>query len=152
MTGQSPTDRGPYSKIDTSVPHSARIWNYWMGGKENYAADGVAGDACIARFPGIVELAKQSRQFVIRAVHYLAAQAGIRQVLDIGTGLPTMQTRIRSPNAPPQTPKSCTSTTTRSCSSTPAPCCATPPPRASPVSSTTTSTTPNNSYRKRATS
>ncbi|BCB91743.1 hypothetical protein Psuf_090560 [Phytohabitans suffuscus] len=91
MTERSSTDNRLQSKIDTSVPHSARIWNYWMGGKDNYAADREAGDAYIAQFPGIVALAKQSRQFLIRAVHHLAAEAGIRQFLDIGTGLPTMQ-------------------------------------------------------------
>jgi hypothetical protein len=84
------SDDRPNSKIDTSVPHSARIWNYWMGGKDNYAVDREAGDAYVKSFPGIVPLAKQSRQFLRRAVHHLASEAGIRQFLDIGTGLPTM--------------------------------------------------------------
>jgi hypothetical protein len=79
------------AKIDTSTPHSARIWNYWMGGKDNFAADREAGDAYVQSFPGIVPLAKQSRQFLIRAVRYLAAEVGIRQFLDIGTGLPVME-------------------------------------------------------------
>ncbi|BCB76436.1 SAM-dependent methyltransferase [Phytohabitans flavus] len=91
MTDRSSTDSGAYPKIDVSVPHSARIWNYWMGGKDNYAADRAAGDAYKAQFPGIVPLAKQSRQFLIRAVRHLAAEAGVRQFLDIGTGLPTME-------------------------------------------------------------
>ena len=92
MSDQQPVPAEPASpKIDTTVPHSARIWNYWMGGKDNYDVDREAGDAYIAVFPGIVELAKQSRQFLIRAVTYLAAEAGMRQFLDIGTGLPTMQ-------------------------------------------------------------
>jgi hypothetical protein len=81
----------PDSKIDTTVPHSARIWNYWLGGKDNFAVDREAGDAFAAISPGVFDLAKQSRQFLIRAVHYLAAEAGIRQFLDIGTGLPTME-------------------------------------------------------------
>jgi hypothetical protein len=81
----------PSSKLDTTVPHSARIWNYWMGGKDNFAVDREAGDAYIEKFPGIVPLAKQSRQFLIRTVNYLATEAGIRQFLDIGTGLPTME-------------------------------------------------------------
>ncbi len=81
----------PSSKLDTSIPHSARIWNYWMGGKDNFAADREAGDAYIEKFPGIVPLAKQSRRFLIRVVRYLTAEAGIRQFLDIGTGLPTME-------------------------------------------------------------
>jgi hypothetical protein len=73
------------------VPRSARIWNYWMGGKDNYPVDREAGDAWAAVDPGIVRVAKESRQFLIRAVRFLAAEAGIRQFLDIGTGLPTMQ-------------------------------------------------------------
>ncbi len=79
------------SKIDITVPHSARIWNYWMGGQDNYAVDRAAGDAFAEVSPDVVVLARQSRQFLIRAVRFLAAEAGIRQFLDIGTGLPTMQ-------------------------------------------------------------
>ncbi len=74
-----------------TLPNSARIWNYWMGGTENFVVDREAGDAFIEKFPGIVRLAKESRKFLIRAVRYLAAEAGIRQFLDIGTGLPTME-------------------------------------------------------------
>ncbi|WP_043606230.1 MULTISPECIES: SAM-dependent methyltransferase [Protofrankia] len=85
-----PADDQAPSTIDTTVPHSARIWNYWMGGKDNYPVDREAGDAYVAAFPGIVPLAKQSRQFLIRAVSYLAGEAGIRQFLDVGTGLPTL--------------------------------------------------------------
>jgi hypothetical protein len=81
----------PSSKFDETVPHSARIWNYWLGGKDNFAADREAGDAYAATFPGVFELAKQSRKFLIRAVHFLAADAGVRQFLDIGTGLPVME-------------------------------------------------------------
>ena len=84
-------DAGLGSKIQFDVPHSARIWNYWMGGKDNYEADQAAGDAWIAKDPGVVNEAKQSRQFLIRVVRFLAGEAGIRQFLDIGTGLPTMQ-------------------------------------------------------------
>ena len=75
--------------IDTTVPHSARIWNYWLGGKDNYAVDREAGDAYKAVFPGIAVVARTSRAFLTRAVRYLAAEAGMRQFLDIGTGLPT---------------------------------------------------------------
>ncbi len=75
--------------IDTTVPHSARIWNYWLGGKDNYPVDHEAGDAFRAVFPGITDLARDSRAFLGRAVTFLAAEAGIRQFLDIGTGLPT---------------------------------------------------------------
>jgi hypothetical protein len=79
------------ARIRFDVPHSARIWNYWMGGKDNYEVDRAAGDAWIAVHPDIVTHAKQSRQFLIRAVRFLAGEAGMRQFLDIGTGLPTMQ-------------------------------------------------------------
>jgi hypothetical protein len=75
--------------IDTTVPHSARIWNYWLGGKDNFAVDRAAGDAWAATFPGIRDIARASRDFLIRSIRYLAAEAGIRQFLDIGTGLPT---------------------------------------------------------------
>jgi hypothetical protein len=77
--------------LQPDVPHAARIWNYWMGGTDNFAADQAAGDAVAQVYPEIVLMARQSRKFLIRAVRYLAADAGIRQFLDIGTGLPTMQ-------------------------------------------------------------
>jgi hypothetical protein len=75
--------------LDTSVPVSARIWNYWMGGKDNFNVDRQAGDQFAALFPGIRDMARVSRLFLGRAVHFLAAEAGIRQFLDIGTGLPS---------------------------------------------------------------
>ncbi|MGN2639529.1 SAM-dependent methyltransferase [Nocardia takedensis] len=84
-----PEDHAPL--IRTDIPHSARIWNYWMGGKDYYEIDREAGDAGIAVDPEITTMAVQSRQFLIRAVRYLAGEVGIRQFLDIGTGLPTMQ-------------------------------------------------------------
>jgi hypothetical protein len=77
--------------LQPDVPHAARIWNYWMGGTDNFPADRAAGDAVAQVYPEIVPMAKHSRQFLIRAVSFLAAEAGIRQFLDIGTGLPTMQ-------------------------------------------------------------
>ena len=75
--------------IDTTVPHSARIWNYWLGGKDNFAVDRAAGDAWRATFPGMREIARASRAFLTRSIQYLAQDAGIRQFLDVGTGLPT---------------------------------------------------------------
>ncbi|WP_328394931.1 SAM-dependent methyltransferase [Nocardia sp. NBC_00416] len=77
--------------IRTDIPHSARIWNYWMGGHDYYEVDRIAGDAGLAIDPEIATMAVQSRQFLIRAVRFLAEEKGIRQFLDIGTGLPTMQ-------------------------------------------------------------
>jgi hypothetical protein len=83
-------DPGLLAKIDSTVPHSARIWNYWLGGKDNYPVDHQAGDAFAEIFPGIVDAARGSRYFLARVVRHLAAREGIRQFLDIGTGLPTV--------------------------------------------------------------
>ena len=77
------------AKIDTTVPVSARIWNYWMGGTDYFPVDKAAGDQYAAVFPGVFDLARASRAFIIRVVRYLAGEAGIRQFLDIGTGLPS---------------------------------------------------------------
>jgi len=77
------------SKIDASVAHSARIWNYWLGGKDHYPVDRKVGDQIAEMFPDIVGLARADRAFLGRAVRYLVGEAGIRQFLDIGTGLPT---------------------------------------------------------------
>ena len=83
-----PLDRQP-AGFDTGVAHNARVWNYWLGGKDNYAADREVGDRVLEMFPGIVEVARAGRAFLGRAVRYLAAEAGVCQFLDIGTGLPT---------------------------------------------------------------
>jgi SAM-dependent methyltransferase len=82
-------DASPDLKVDE--PHGARIWNYLLGGKDNYPADREVGEAMKAQWPDVVESAQKSREFLIRAVRFLAGEAGIRQFLDIGTGLPTMQ-------------------------------------------------------------
>jgi hypothetical protein len=75
--------------IDSTVPHSARIWDYWLGGKDHYPVDRAAGEMVKELLPGIAFSARQDRAFLGRAVRYMAADAGIRQFLDIGTGLPT---------------------------------------------------------------
>jgi hypothetical protein len=79
------------AELRFDIPHSARIWNYWLGGKDNYPPDRAVGDAVAAQNPEILVIARQARQFLIRAVTYLAGEVGIDQFLDIGTGLPTMQ-------------------------------------------------------------
>ena len=76
--------------IDSSVPHSARVWNYLLGGKDNYPVDRQAGDRIREIFPGMVDIARQSRYMLVRVVRHLAGESGIRQFLDIGTGLPTV--------------------------------------------------------------
>ena len=75
--------------IDTTVSHSARIWDYWLKGKDNYAVDREVGDRIEQMLPDIVRQAREDRLFLGRVVRYLAGEAGIRQFLDIGTGLPT---------------------------------------------------------------
>ena len=79
----------PDPGLDPTVSHSARIWNYWLGGKDNYSVDREAGDRVAAMLPIIVTQARADRAFLGRAIRYLAGEAGIRQFLDIGTGLPT---------------------------------------------------------------
>ncbi len=76
-------------ELNTSVPHSARMWNYWLGGKDNYEADRKLGQYMAETYPQIKEIARASRAFQARAVRHLAGEAGIRQFLDLGTGLPT---------------------------------------------------------------
>ncbi|MER6614723.1 SAM-dependent methyltransferase [Streptomyces xantholiticus] len=76
-------------RIDTTRPHTARIWNYWTGGKDNYPVDQEAGDQIRELHPGIGDYALADRRFLGRAVRHLATEAGIRQFLDIGTGLPS---------------------------------------------------------------
>ncbi|WP_063734972.1 SAM-dependent methyltransferase [Streptomyces sp. RTd22] len=76
-------------RIDTTKPHSARFWNYFVGGKDHYEADRAVGDQIKEIFPGLADVAVSSRHFLARAVTCLAAEHGVRQFLDIGTGLPT---------------------------------------------------------------
>ncbi len=76
-------------RLDSNVPHSARVWNYWLGGKDNFAVDRELADQIRQVYPDIVEVARTARGFLVRAVRYLVDEAGIRQFLDIGTGLPT---------------------------------------------------------------
>jgi S-adenosyl methyltransferase len=87
-----PTDPGgSYARptFDTSVAHIARVYDYWLGGKDNYAADRKAGDAALEAYPYIAGGVRANRAFLARVVRYLAGEAGIRQFLDIGTGIPT---------------------------------------------------------------
>ncbi|GAA4916972.1 SAM-dependent methyltransferase [Streptomonospora salina] len=87
--GSGASGEAPRPPVDLSVPHSARVWNYWLGGDDNYAADRVAGDEVLKRLPDIAEGARAERAFLKRVVHHLVVDAGIRQFLDVGTGLPT---------------------------------------------------------------
>jgi SAM-dependent methyltransferase len=87
--GTAPRPHEAALDIDTSVAHVARVYDYWLGGKDNFAADRVAGDQAIQAYPDIVYSVRANRAFLARTVRYLAAEAGIRQFLDIGTGIPT---------------------------------------------------------------
>ena len=77
--------------FDTSVAHPARVYDYWLGGKDNYQADREAAAQMIEVLPNILPGVRANRAFLRRAVQYLAGEAGIRQFLDIGTGLPTVE-------------------------------------------------------------
>jgi O-methyltransferase involved in polyketide biosynthesis len=77
--------------IDTTVPHSARIWNYWLGGTDNYPVDREAGDQYRQVYPQIADVARASRAFLVRAVQYLTDEGRIRQFLDVGAGLPAAE-------------------------------------------------------------
>lgn len=81
-------DEGPLPEIDTSVAHIARVYDYWLGGKDNFAPDRAAAEAAMREDPNVVEGVRGNRAFLARAVRYLTGEAGVRQFLDIGTGIP----------------------------------------------------------------
>jgi hypothetical protein len=83
------TDPTPTAPLDTTVAHSARVWNYWLGGKDHYPVDRELGEQIEKAFPEIADIARADRQFIIRSVTHLAREEGVRQFLDVGTGLPT---------------------------------------------------------------
>jgi O-methyltransferase involved in polyketide biosynthesis len=77
------------AKLDTGVPHSARLWNYWLGGKDNFAVDRAVADQILEMVPEMVASARADRAYLGRVVRYFAGEVGIRQFLDVGTGIPT---------------------------------------------------------------
>lgn len=85
-TGTPPTP----PRTDTSRAQPARVYDWLLGGKDNYPVDRAAGDQYKETFPGVVDVARASRLFLTRSVRYLAGEAGVRQFLDVGTGLPTV--------------------------------------------------------------
>ena len=93
MTGSLPDDEAEVAEklrgFDTSAPSPARMWNYWVGGKDHFAADRAAAEEVQAAMPALPAIARAVRAFLIDVVHSLAVDHGIRQFLDIGTGLPT---------------------------------------------------------------
>jgi hypothetical protein len=87
VADQQDTDLDP--RLNIEVPHIARVYDYWLMGKDNFTVDRVAAEAAITAFPGIRDSAQANRAFLRRTVHYLTTVEGIRQFLDIGTGLPS---------------------------------------------------------------
>src|SRR6202020_2036119 len=75
--------------IDVSVAHPARVYDYWLGGKDHFAVDRIAGDRVLAATPGLRYRVRANRAFLGRSVRYLAEEAGVRQFLDLGTGIPS---------------------------------------------------------------
>ena len=83
-----PTVWAANPSIDVSVANSARIWNYWLDGKDNYQVDRIVGDQIARGYPQVVKVARYARAFLGRAVSFLAGEVGIRQFLDVGSGFP----------------------------------------------------------------
>ena len=90
--GEGGTDTGGgvagAPSIDTSTAHPARVYDYWLGGKDNFAADREAAELALQAYPQLAEAVQSNRAFLARAVRYLTGEAGVRQFLDIGTGIP----------------------------------------------------------------
>jgi hypothetical protein len=87
---ESHTPSDVSARLNTGVAHNARVWNYWIGGKDNYEVDQQVGEHVAGMFPIIREIARADRWFLGRAVRFLTEERGVRQFLDIGTGLPTV--------------------------------------------------------------
>jgi hypothetical protein len=75
--------------LDTSTAHPARVYDYWLGGKDNFAADREAGEQALTAYPQLAEAVRSNRAFLARAVRFLTGEAGVRQFLDVGTGIPS---------------------------------------------------------------
>jgi hypothetical protein len=84
-----PPDQEEQVDFDTSVAHIARVYDYWLGGKDNFEADRIAGEEALAAYPDLVSSVRANRAFLARGVRFLAGEAGVRQFLDIGTGIPS---------------------------------------------------------------
>src|SRR5262249_56194472 len=87
------------SPFDTSVGQAARVYDYWLGGTDHFAADRRAAETVMAVNPGVVPAVRSNRAFMARVVRYLAGPVGIRQFLDLGTGLPAVNNRPRAAQA-----------------------------------------------------
>ena len=87
-SGDGSLDISDLKRLNTGTAHIARVYDYWLGGKDNFAADRTAGEEALAAFPGLISSVRANRAFLARTVRYLARERGIRQFLDIGTGIP----------------------------------------------------------------
>ena len=90
FTSVVPDGEGEKPDLDTSTAHIARVYDYWLGGKDNFAADRQAGDDAVRAYPDLVTAVRANRAFLGRAVRHLTRQEGIRQFLDVGTGIPSV--------------------------------------------------------------
>ena len=108
--------------INTNVAHPARVYDYWLGGKDNFPADRALAELMMGAIPNMRAMAAANRAFLIQAVRHLAGEVGIRQFLDIGTGIPTSPNVHELARAAARTAGWCTSTTTRSSWPMPVPC------------------------------
>ncbi|WP_151479907.1 SAM-dependent methyltransferase [Streptomyces albicerus] len=88
--GEGQVPAGGSERLDTGVAHNARVWNYWIGGTDHFAADQAVGEQVAGMFPVIRDVARADRDFLGRAVRHLAADRGVRQFLDVGSGLPAV--------------------------------------------------------------
>jgi tagatose-1,6-bisphosphate aldolase non-catalytic subunit AgaZ/GatZ len=108
-------DTAARARFDPSVPHPACVYAYWLGGKDHHRADRKAAEEVMRRRPQVVAGARANRAFLARTVRYLAAECGIRQFLDIGTGLPAPGSTHQIAQDIAPTAASSTSTTTHWC-------------------------------------
>ena len=108
--------------INTNVAHPARVYDYWLGGKDNFPADRALAELMMGAIPNMRAMAAANRAFLIQAVRHLAGEVGIRQFLDIGTGIPTSPNVHELARAAARPAGWCTSTTTRSSWPMPVPC------------------------------
>jgi hypothetical protein len=124
---ENPATENPDTEFDASRPHIARVYDYLLGGKDNFAADRVVGDQIIASLPAVQVGVRAQRDVLGRVVRYLVGEAGLRQLLDIGSGLPTAENvhEIAQKVDPP--PAWSTWTMPRSSCCTPGPCSPTTP-------------------------
>jgi S-adenosyl methyltransferase len=87
-SGRDSLSTSDLEKLDTGTAHIARVYDFWLGGRNNFAADRAAGEEALEAFPGLISSVRANRAFLARTVRYLARERGIRQFLDLGTGIP----------------------------------------------------------------